>query len=335
MRKKYWLYILLVCLLAAAVLTIVNRKAGTFRGVEGRFAVSDTGSVSLIEIRSKRNTVTLERSQGSWVVNNNYPAENKKIATLLMVLSRLQVSAPVPVAIKDEIRSKLKEDAKRVEVIADRRNPHVLLMYQDTVHTNATCMMLEQSDQPFRVELPGYPGRNLSGLFVDDVNYWRDNSIFRLREEEIISVSMYNRIQPETSFYVVNTKGAGYKLFTYPDSTEIKDFDPGQVKQYISYFTSVQFERFMSDQEKKDQNFLNEGKPDNIIMVRDSKNNLIKVETFPLYVHGQQNQSVPDINRLIAVINDTDVVVARYMDLDPVIKDISYFLEKEKNNLYN
>jgi hypothetical protein len=29
------------------------------------------------------------------------------------------------------------------------------------------------------------------------------------------------------------------------------------------------------------------------------------------------------------------MVVARYVDLDPVIKDIGYFLEKEKNNLYN
>jgi hypothetical protein len=37
------------------------------------------------------------------------------------------------------------------------------------------------------------------------------------------------------------------------------------------------------------------------------------------------------MNRLIAVINDTDVVIVKYAELDPVIKDIGYFLEQEKN----
>jgi hypothetical protein len=335
MRKKYWLYILLIFLLAAAVFTIFNRKAGTYRENENRFAIRDTGTVKRIEIMSEHKAVTLERMQGKWVVNNKYPAASRKIATLLMVLSRLQVSAPVPAAVKEEIINRLKEEGKRVEVITDSRNHRVILMYQDTVYTGSACMMLENSDEPFRVEIPGYPGKKLTGLFVDEAGFWRDNSIFRLREDEIISVAVYDRARPGKSFYLVKNDDSGFKLFNYPDSTEIPDFNPGQVRQYLSYFASVPFERYLSVQEKQGQPDLDGSKPDHIVTVRASGNIVIRVETFPWYVSGHGAGPEPDLDRLIAVINDTDTVAARYVDLDPVIKDIGYFLEKEKNNLYN
>jgi hypothetical protein len=335
MKKKYWLYALLVILLAVAVFTVFNRKSGTFKGNESQFAVRDTGKINLIGIKSKKDTVILERIQNDWKVNRTYSADNKKIERLLMVISRLQVSAPVPAAIRKEVRRNLAENGKTVSIITDRKSRHEIVMYHDTVHTHATYMILGKSDQPFRVEIPGYMGRNLAGLFVDEPDYWRDNSIFRFREDEIVSVAAYNRIRPGKSFYLVNTGNSVYKLFTFPDSTELKGVDPGQVEQYLSYFASVKFERFLSDEEKTNQSALKEDKPENIITVKDSRNNVIKAATFPWYAPGQKEQSGPDLYRLIVVINDTDVVIARYIEIDPVIKDIGYFLEKEKNNLYN
>jgi hypothetical protein len=335
MKKKYWLYVLLVGLIAVAIFTVINSKTGTFKDNESQFAVRDTANIDIIEIKSQINTVILERIQGGWKINRTYFADNKKITRLLMVVSRLQVSAPVPAVIRDEIRSSLKEQGKEVTLITDRNSQHRILMYQDTVLTQTTYMMLPESDQPFRVEIPGYTGRNLAGLFVDEVSFWRDNSIFRLREDEIISVTSYNSLQPGKSFHLVNTGNSEYKMFNYSDSTEIKGFNHGQVLQYLSYFASVSFERFLSEKEKMDQPALRQDRPENIIKVKDLRNNVIKVETFPWFVPGQKEQSNPDLNRLIAVINGTDTVIARYIELDPVIKDIGYFFEKEKNNLYN
>jgi Domain of unknown function (DUF4340) len=247
----------------------------------------------------------------------------------------LKISAPVPASLKDEIKRKLTEQGKRIGIITDRKSRHTILIYQDTIHTQATYMMLGESDQPFRVEIPGYMGRDLAGLFIDEESYWRDNSIFRLSEDEINSVTRYSSVKPGESFYLVNAGAKEYKLFTYSDSTEIKDPDPGQVRQYLSYFASVSFERFLSDKEKKDQPALRQDKPEDIITVKDSRGNIIKIETFPWFIPGQKEQSGPDLDRLIVVINNTSTVVAKYIELDPVIKDIGYFLEKEKNNLYN
>jgi hypothetical protein len=334
MKKKYWLYILFIFLLAVTVVILFNKRSGTINRDENQFAVKDTGLINLIEIRSPDKTVILERLQGRWMINGNYSAGNKRIAGLLMLISRLQVSAPVPGSIRNEITGKLTKEGKRLKIVTEKRNPHVILMYHDTIHTNTTYMMMENSDQAFRVGLPGYPEKNLARYFVDEVNYWRDNSIFRFREDEIFSVSLYNGLEPEKSFHLLNDNNV-YKLYTYSDSTEVPDLLAEKAGQYLSYFSSVSFERFLSDSEKMTRSGLNNGDPENIITVTDSRNKVIQVKTFPWYVPRQDASPGVDLNRLIAIINDTDVVVVKYVELDPVIKDIGYFLEKEQNNLYN
>ena len=335
MKKKYWLYILFIFLLAITVVILLNKRSGTINRDENQFAVKDTGLISLIEIRSPANTVILERMQGHWMIDGHYSAGNKSIAGLLMIISRLQISAPVPGAIRSEITDKLIKEGKRITIVTERKNPHVILMYHDTVHTNTTYMMMEHSDQPFRVGIPGYPERNLARYFVDEVNYWRDNSIFRFREDEIFSISMYIRLQPDKSFHLVNDINNGYKLYTYTDSTEVPDVLDEKAGQYLSYYSSVSFERFLSDDEKMTQAGLNKDDPAIVITLTDSRNNVIQVKTFPWYIFHQDAPPEVDLNRLIAIINNSDVVVVKYVELDPVIKDIGYFLEKEKNNLYN
>jgi hypothetical protein len=331
MKTKYGLYLLFVLLLAVSIIVVHNKRSGRFKGDENQFAVKDTGRISLIEIRSPENTVTLERMQGNWMINGLYYAGDKKIAGLLTIISRLQVSAPVPGSIRYEIITKLENDGKRLMVVTDRENPHVILMYHDTIHTDVTYMMLENSDQPLRIGIPGFPERNLARLFVDEVNYWRDNSIFKLREEEIFSVRMYDGLQPEKSFLLVNDKDSGYNLYTYSDSMEIPGIVTEQIRQYLSYFSSVSFERYLSDDEKMTQDDLNKNEPENIIILTDSQNHVIKVETFPWYVHRQDGPPQPDLDRLVAIINETDTVLVKYVELDPVIKEIDYFLEQEKN----
>jgi hypothetical protein len=327
MKNKYGLYLLFIILLAISIIIVHNKRSGRFKGDENQFAVKDTGQINLIEIRSTENTVTLERMQDNWMINGLYFAGDKKIAGLLMVISRMQVSAPVPGSIRYDIIARLENDGKRLMIVSDRQDPHVILMYHDTIYSDATYMMLENSNQPLRIGIPGFSERNLARLFVDDVNYWRDNSIFRLQENEILSVSLYNRLQPDKSFHLVNDRDSGYRLYTYSDSMEIRGIVPEQARQYLSYFSSVFFERYLSEDEKKIQDELNK-EPVNIISLTDTRNNVIKVKTFAWYVLRQDAKPEPDMNRLIAIINDTDVVVVKYVELDPVIKNIGYFLEK-------
>ena len=331
MKKKYGLYFLFILFLAVSIIMVHNKRSERFKGDENQFAVKDTGRINLIEIRSPENTVTLERMQGNWMINGLYSAGDKKIAGLLTVISRLQVSAPVAGSIRYEIIAKLENEGKRLMVVTDRGNPHVILMYHDTIHSDATYMMLDNSDQPLRIGIPGFPERNLARLFVDEINYWRDNSIFRLREDEIKSVSLYDGFQPDKSFHLVKNEDSGYRLYTYSDSAEIPGIVMEQVSQYLSYFSLVSFERYLSDDEKMSQDDLNKDKPANIIILTDSRNRVIKVKTFLWYIPRQDATPEPDMNRLIAVINDTDVVIVKYAELDPVIKDIGYFLEQEKN----
>lgn len=329
--KKYGLHIVFILLLAITIVIVHNKRSGRFKGDENQFAVKDTGQIDLIEIRSPENTVVLERMESIWMVNGHYSAGYKKISVLLTVIARLQVIAPVPRSIQYDIIDKLENEGKRLLVVAERKNPHVILMYHDTIHSDATYMMLENSDLPCRIGIPGYPERNLTRFFADDINYWRDNSIFRLREDQIVSVSVYEMHQPDKSFHLVNGTEDEYKLFTYSDSTEIAGVLAEQVTQYLSYFSSVSFERFLREDEIPDQTVLIKNGPEEIITVMDSRNHVTKIKTFPWYVPRQDGPPQPDLDRLIAIINETDVVLVKYMEIDPIIKEIGYFIKQEKN----
>jgi hypothetical protein len=259
-----------------------------------------------------------------WMINGEYSAGKKHIDGILKIISRLQVSAPVPGSIRSEIISRLEKEGRRVRIVAARKNPHVILMYHDTIHTRTTYMMMEHSGQPFRVIIPGYPETDLERYFSDEISYWRDNSIFRLKENQIRFVSVCNNHDPGKSFHLINDFKAGYKLFTYSDSTEITGIINEPVMQYLGYFSSVYFERFLTRDEKNDLIHVD---PEYIITVEDTDNRTIRVVTFPWYVAKQDGHPLPDLNRLIAIINDSDTVMVKYVELDPVIKEIGYFLE--------
>jgi hypothetical protein len=327
MKKKYWLYLIFILLIIIAAIILFSKRYGSYDRDENQFAVKDTGNISMIEIRSLDHTVILERMPDHWMINNYYSAGEKRITALLKVISRLQVSAPVPGSIRREITSKLENEGKSLMVVVDKKSPHIILMYHDTIHTNTTYMMLERSDQPFRVMISGYPEKNLARFFADEVNYWRDNSIFRLQEDQILAVSVYNRLNPEKSFHLVKGKDDGFKIFTYDDSTEVTGVLTESVTQYLSYFSSVSFERFLNDDEKTNHADLLKNDPEYIIMVKDSRNKVTQIKTFLLYDSTQDGHAQPDLNRLIAVINETDVVMVKYVELDPVIKEIGYFLK--------
>lgn len=327
MIKKYGLYFLFILLLVIAVVIALNNRTGIFKGDENQFAVKDTGQVSLIEIRSPENTLVLEKMPGHWMINGYYTAGFKRISGLLTILYRLQEVAPVPRSIRFEIIDKLENEGIRLLVAAEQKKPHVLLMYFDTVYTEATYMMPEHSDVPYRIEIRGYPEKNLVKYFIDDVNYWRDNSIFHLREDQIMSVSLFDHSQADKSFHLVRQKEGGYKLFTYTDSIEITDIIETQVTQYLSYFSSVSFERFLSEGEIKDLDQMTGNVPDKVIKVVDTGDRVTLVKTYTWYVAGQDGSAQRDLNRLIAMINKTDMVIVKYIELDPVIKEIGYFLK--------
>jgi len=256
--------------------------------------------------------------------------QSRRIKGLLTIILRLKINSVVPVSIRNEIMKRLEDDGKRLMIITGRRNPYVTFMYHDTVYTNATYMMAEHSGHIFGIEVPGFRNRNIAGLFVDEINYWRDHKLFHLRPDEINSISLTDRKNPENSFHLIINDPGDYKLFTNPDSNRIPDPDTEAIEQYLGYFASVSFEQFLSSNDYDADISFRDEDVEKIITVRDSRNHDTEVKTFARYVKSRKGTTEPDLNRLYAVMNKTDTVLAKYVELDPVMKKIGYFLNQRK-----
>lgn len=330
MKRTYILISIFIVLLAVASYLLLIGPPGIFRSSDNDFAIKDTARIRLIEIRSPDQIIILEKLDRQWMINRRFPASTSRIKGLLILISRLSVNALAPGSISNQIMNKLEDEGKRLMILTNRRHTHVIFMYHDTVYTDATYMMKEHSGYAYRMDVPGFRNRNLAGLFVDEINYWRDHSLFRLKPEEIMSVSFYDRNKPENSFYLINNGPGEYLLLTNPDSLKVPDPDNESIERYLGYFTSVTFERFISSNDPDSTVLPRYEEADQILTVRDSRDNNIEVKTFRKLIVDSRGAMEPDFNRLFAVINNTDTVLIKYVELDPVMKEIGYFINHEK-----
>ena len=72
MPKKQLLYLALIILMAALIWFLSSDSKSTI-SLENNFAISDTASVSKIFIADRNGTtITLNRNEKNWVINNKY-----------------------------------------------------------------------------------------------------------------------------------------------------------------------------------------------------------------------------------------------------------------------
>lgn len=330
MKRIYILISVFLILLVVASYILLIEHPGIFRSSKNEFAIEDTSKIRLIEIRSPDQIIILEKLDGKWMINRRFTASTTRINGLLMIISRLSLYAVPPDSIRDQIMKRLKDNGQRLMVLTNRRNPHVIYMYHDTVYTDATYMMKEKSGLAYRMKIPGFRNTNLASLFVPEINYWRDHILFRLRQDEIKSVSYSDRNEPENSFYLINNAPGDYQLFTNPDSIEVPGFDKESIERYLGYFTSVTFERFFSFKDDVTSLFPGYPEADQVLTVHDSRDSKTEIQTFRKYIVNSLGIRETDYNQLFAVINNTDTVIIKYVELDPVIKEIGYFIHREK-----
>ena len=102
--KKYTPHLIILVILAlVSIYLLRTREKGTFRPGDSGFAVADTARVSHIEINRSGESVILARQASTWRVNTVFKAHPERIKALMMLLSRLEVTAPVPKSLRERM----------------------------------------------------------------------------------------------------------------------------------------------------------------------------------------------------------------------------------------
>lgn len=147
------------------------------------FALKDTAQLHEIVISAYFNErlvnkATLTRKQGTWWVNNNYPAHPDKMQLLLQTIHDIQMRQPLHPNAKANVLQLIR-----------KRNLHILLKSSNqtksytlgpaTPDTKGNFAILENAQNPYIVELPGFSGY-LSARFSAEPNSWRDLTLWSI-----------------------------------------------------------------------------------------------------------------------------------------------------------
>ncbi|MDD2634366.1 MAG: DUF4340 domain-containing protein [Bacteroidales bacterium] len=332
MKKSNLVLLVVVVVLAIIVVILFFRNKHNPKSVLRDFAVEDTASINKIFLADKNNnSVKLEKIDGVWFVNDTYRARKDFVNVLLTTMKNVEVNAPVPEARLDKVLKELSVKGIKTEIYQDDKLTKTYYVGGVTQNNTGTYMILEGSDVPFIMHIPGFAGY-LTVRYLPDVKEWRERIIFDYQFKDIAKVSVsYGKNQSDG--FVLHNYGDNKYGINMPDESNVSFMvDTVAIKEYLSAVKFIAYETLINED-------LQEHKLDSLSKepmvakyeVEDRKGNL---KSFKTYYRQNVNYSVDeqgvpydwDVDRLYGIVNDgTEVVFLQYYVLDPITKTIYDF----------
>jgi hypothetical protein len=352
MKKNKIVLLIVLALVILAVGLYLTNSSTTLRKSEADFAVEDTALVTKIFIADKNNNeVTLTReTSGIWMVNGE-KAQPEKIRGFLKTLSDLKVRNPVPIVARNNVITRMATLAKKVEIyqILPRINLfNVVTLFPReklaktyylgdvTPDNQGTFMLMEGSESPYVVHIPGFRGFVAARYSALDYE-WRDYTVFNAGIGDIESVELEFPEDPEQSYRVELTEDRDVKLYHFGDP--VPEFDTARILNFLTSFNDIRFEALLNRQ--IDQHTIDSvlsTRPRTVLRLTTREGDLNEVKIYykkgfaALYMEDGAALEPFDLDRAYALVNDgKDFVLIQYFVFDKVTRTLAYLKGDEDN----
>jgi len=349
--KRQKLKLILITLMGVIALVLIfQNRTGTLKKEIGEFAIDDTASVTKIYMADMRgNEVLITRnSPFDWMVNDSLKARTDAVKMLLSTMYRLAVQSPVSKSGYNNVISNLAGNSVKVEVYQylprisffgsnffyRERLTKVYYVGQPTSDNLGTYMLMEGSDTPFIVYLPGLRGF-VSARFSANPGDWRDHTIFAKNPHEISAIQVEFPLNSEESFRIEKSGRDNVILRKLKDNQRIEQFDADRIAGFINGYKNIRFESLIEKSAPLNVDSILLSIPLHVITLTDTSGNIQVVKTFrrknyDLMLDDDDNFYPFDMDRLYALINNgSDFVLIQYFVFDPITRPLSYFLREE------
>ena len=250
MPKKQLFYLVLILLLSAIIWFLSADTKSTITN-DNNFSISDTSSVSKIFIADRSGTtITLDRVEDKWIVNNKYEVRKDAITTILNTIKQIKIQRPVPKnALKNVIKN-LATTGVKVEIYTDKQTPtKTYTIGNSTANHLGTYMLMDGAETPFIIHIPSFngflsPRYGIQSKKLSEKD-WRTTNVFRLKAENINSISVKNIQKPEQSFSL-NTKAM---ILLNHEGNEV-NFKQEKVLKLLNAFKLLNCESYKDEKEK-------------------------------------------------------------------------------------
>ena len=321
--------IVLVLLVAVAGYLYMKDQSSTLDPRLSEFSLAEDEAADLdsILLRQDSETVKLYRTSNRWYLNQQLYAREKNVQQLLNVFQNLRVEAPAQKSNRRELMETIHQNPIHVKIYSDGDLIKNFLIEDSPNKSGTSYMIMEGSNEPFIMGLPGYDG-DLADLIEVDMNYWRDKTLFDYSGLDIESVKVTYPSDMKNSFYL-SYGGDAFRLQSLAKDEYIESFNTTRAARYFSYFGNVRFHEVILDKTRlKDS--LEKATPYCIFEIVDENNNLTKLYTYRKKSEGGDDpfgqQSRFDLNLLYGRFERVEeILLIKYTEFDPLLKEIDYF----------
>ena len=250
MPKKQLFYLTLISLMAVLIWFLSNDTKSTI-SLENTFAISDTALVRKIFIADRNGTtITLNRNEKNWVINNKYQVRKDAIKTILTTIKKIKIQRPVSKNALNNVIKNLATTGVKIEIYTNKEIPFkTYTIGSSTSNHLGTYMLLASSETPFIVHIPSFngflsPRYGIQGNKISEKD-WRTTNIFSLKAEKIARVIVNHIQQPKKSFTLTTDS-----MILLNNLGNKVSFNKENVLQFLNAFKLLNCESFKDEKEK-------------------------------------------------------------------------------------
>ena len=332
MKKSNVILLIAVIVISVIVAVVYFSDKDSTELVLRDFAVADTAAIDQIFLADKNgNSVLLEREGDHWIVNGDFIARRDFIEVLLTTLKNIEVKSPVPEAKLDKVTKSLSVKGIKADIYQKGELIKTYYVGGVTADNTGTYMILEGSEQPFVLHIPGFAGY-LTVRYLPYINEWRERIVFRYKVAEIKKIRVEYPMNPHESFVAYSYGNNEYGITDLSGSSFDFAIDTIKIKEFISKVKFIGLEAYLSEQ-------LNDHKRDSLLEETMSarytvENRAGEEKDVRIYLRQNINQAVDDdgkpydwdIDNLYGIINDDkEVVLLQHYVIDPISLTSSSF----------
>ena len=320
-RKKTLIPIILILFIPAVWFIFFNNSE---EDPSEMFIIKNTSVVYQVNIKKGKQIVNIKKKNNGnkWVINNKYEANDKSVKRLIQALKEVKIYRPVKKEKLDSVINILKDKGTSVQIFDKNKDiikEWVIAPYEES--SKGTYIMNKTGREPFLVNIPGLEN-NLNYRYNTNSIYWMKTELFSYQPSEITEIELQYNNESSKSFRL-EIENDKVKLFSLNPETQIQNIDYNKVGSYLSYFMNVKFTSFYNFSIKEKDSLLITT-PEYTIILKDKYNNTKNVKLF--LIKNKENPNKLNLNKMKAVVNDEDLVIVKFYDIDLILKDITYFI---------
>lgn len=315
--KRNLFLILLVVIIAGAIL--LTSRHSPFGKQSISFLAAPKDEISKIVFSDGKRELTLENTDGKWLLNGKLETRKSSVNFITDVLKRLSIKSPVSPELFDSAVVQKGITPVRVKSYENRKLLSDFLVYKTRSNIYGNIMKTRERTKPFIVYVPGYDG-DIGSAFTMNELYWQPYTIFNLLPSEIISVRFENNLDTTASFSIIRS---GKEFILMAEDTPVPEQDSTLVKRYLTYYMFIPFEMWALDLSEEATKSITGSTPAYVISVNSADG--MEVE-LTLWTRENPDGTL-DSDRMYGQTNVSDeIFIVRYFDIDPLLKRRDYFL---------